>query len=26
VKVFDRRSGATGSIAAADPQSLTWTP
>jgi hypothetical protein len=26
VKVFDRRSGATGSVAAADPQSLTWTP
>jgi hypothetical protein len=26
VKVFDRRSGATGSIPAADPRSLTWTP
>ena len=26
VKVFDRRTGATGSIPAADPQSLTWTP
>jgi WD40 repeat protein len=26
VKVFDRRTGATGSIPAADPRSLTWTP
>jgi len=26
VKVFDRRTGATGSIAAMDPRSLTWTP
>ncbi len=26
VKVFDRRTGATGSIPAAHPQSLTWTP
>ena len=25
VKVFDRRTGATGSIPAADPRSLTWT-
>jgi hypothetical protein len=26
LKVFDRRTGATGTIAAADPQWLTWTP
>jgi hypothetical protein len=26
VKVFDRRTGATGSIPAIDPRSLTWTP
>jgi len=26
VKVFDRRTGATGSIGAMDPRSLTWTP
>ena len=25
VKVFDRRTGATGSIPAIDPRSLTWT-
>jgi hypothetical protein len=25
VKVFDRRTGATGSLPAFDPRSLTWT-